>query len=162
MLLPIDPEDEEVRFVDSTIFRYVSSLAPLEYTSVDTDPASRRSSFLGVHAVAYLAFIRLHERSAPTDISAYSRCVQDARYIAMLPRQFTPDEIMELSPFALVSTKICFPTCLISEKLSPTVFLRRLDKRCPLISCFFLKSHSQRPCFLFFDIRARCFSPAVS
>lgn len=99
MLLTCDEySDPDVRRMDSIIFAYVSSLAQLDGTA----PVSQKSRFLSIHAVGYLAFIRLHERNAPTDAGAYSRCVQAARYIAMLPRQFSSNEITQLDPFSLV------------------------------------------------------------
>ena len=93
--------DDEKWHLDSTIFRYVSSLTPLDW--IIGGQGSRRSHFLSIHAVAYLAFIRLHEIKATMDRGAADRCVRAALYIAALPRQFSPDEIMELNPFALVS-----------------------------------------------------------
>ena len=93
--------DDGKRHLDSTIFRYVSSLAPLDW--VIAGQGSRRSHFLSIHAIGYLAFIRLHEHNAPTNRGVADRCIRAACYIAMLPRQFSPDEIMELNPFALVS-----------------------------------------------------------
>ena len=77
------------------------SLAPLDW--IIGGQRLRRSHFLSIHAIAYLAFIRLHEIKATTDRGAADRCVRAALYIAVLPQQFSPDEIMELNPFALVS-----------------------------------------------------------
>ena len=93
--------DDEKRHLDSTIFTYVLLLPPLDGPTLGQ--GSRRSHFLSIHIIAYLAFIWLHKRNMPTDSGAFNCCVCAAHYIAMLPWQFSPDEIMELNPFALVS-----------------------------------------------------------
>ncbi|EJD02547.1 uncharacterized protein FOMMEDRAFT_168970 [Fomitiporia mediterranea MF3/22] len=98
--------DEEIRHADSTIFGFVSTLAPLDGSA----SAVLKARFISIHAIAYLAFIRLHERNAPNDHGAYSRCVQAARYIAMLPGHLTRGEISEMEP-------CCMPCFVISSKV---------------------------------------------
>ncbi|KAL5511036.1 hypothetical protein ACEPAH_4251 [Sanghuangporus vaninii] len=98
--------DDEIRLADSTIFYFVSTLAPLDGQA----SVARKARFITVHAVAYLAFIRLHEVNAPQDRGAYLRCVQAARYISMLPGHLAQDEIIELEPF-------CMPSFVIASKV---------------------------------------------
>lgn len=80
------------------IFAFVSSLARLDGSA----PETLKARFVGIHATAYLSFIRLHERNAPSDASAYARCVYAARCISALVAILGPDAVLELDPFAMV------------------------------------------------------------
>ena len=82
------------------IFAFVSSLAPLDGSA----PLNLKARFVGIHATAYLSFIRLHERNAPSDMGAYARCVHAARCISALVGILGPDGIIDLDPFAMVNT----------------------------------------------------------
>ncbi|KAH8110762.1 hypothetical protein DFH11DRAFT_1800676 [Phellopilus nigrolimitatus] len=94
---PRPSSDAENRIVDATIFTFVSTLSALD----DNAPVAQKARFVCTHATAYLAFVRLHERNAPTDAGAYARCVQAARYISTLLGHLGEQGVMELDPFAM-------------------------------------------------------------
>ncbi|THH04594.1 hypothetical protein EW145_g5404 [Phellinidium pouzarii] len=94
--------DSDNRATDATIFAFVTSLAALDSTA----PTALKARFVGIHATAFLSFVRLHERNAPMDPGAYVRCVQAARYISTLLRNLDEEGIAELDPFVMP----CFVT----------------------------------------------------
>lgn len=95
---------EDIRATDETIFTFVQSLAALDSNA----PLVMKGFFIGIHATAYLSFVRLHDSVALTDIGAYTRCLQASRYIANLLGFFRENEIVYLSPSALVRRTLLF------------------------------------------------------
>lgn len=95
---------EDIRATDETIFTFVQSLAALDSNA----PLVLKGFFIGIHATAYLSFVRLHDSVALTDIGAYTRCLQASRYIANLLGFFRENEIVYLSPSAMVRRILLF------------------------------------------------------
>ncbi|KAI5123184.1 hypothetical protein M0805_003951 [Coniferiporia weirii] len=89
--------DSDNRRTDAAIFTFISSLEAFDASA----PVALKARFVSIHATAYLSFVRLHERNAPTDASAYARCVQAARYISALLGNLKEEGVMEIDPFVM-------------------------------------------------------------
>ncbi|KAI5116879.1 hypothetical protein M0805_009861 [Coniferiporia weirii] len=89
--------DEEIRLIDSMTSSFISSLSPFD---VNATPVLK-ARFIPIYAMAYLAFIRLHECNAQRDSGSYTRCVQASRCITVLLGYFVKEDFKFFEPLSL-------------------------------------------------------------
>lgn len=84
--------------MDGIILNYIRSLSQIDG---DT-PTTEKGFCIGIHSIAYLSLINLHSITLFSDMRAYTRCLQAARYICSLMGYFNQGEMISLFPFVIV------------------------------------------------------------